>query len=113
MTQTFAPTLALSNIEYICLLMKGSPGQSQRWYLRRLHQYRFGFCGSGNFCAMYFGWRGHYRNRLFTDLAVGTRVVNPTSWSPHKKLSPLCSKMFLTVKGETYAQRAAVKIGLL
>ena len=111
MTQTFSPALALSNIEYICLLMRGSPGQSQRWYLRRLHQYRFGFCGSGNFCAMYFSRRGRYRDRLFIDLAVGARVS--MSWSPNKKLSPLCSKMFLTFEGEMYADRAAVKIGLL
>lgn len=110
MVQSFSPTLALSNIEYICLLMRFHPGESQRWYLRRLHQYRFGTPGLGSFCAMYFSRRHRYRGYLFTDFALSTRREQKDC--PLSRLIPAQSEMRLTTAGFAYAQRAMSKIGL-
>lgn len=102
------PVLALSNIEYLCLKMHAHPGMPARWYLRALHQYRFGTPGTGSWNAMYFSFSSGYRGRLFRDTAPKTRAARGA-------ITRSCSAVgsfVLSEEGKSYADRAAAKIGI-
>jgi hypothetical protein len=106
--QVNAPKLALSNIEYLCLKIAAHPGMPARWYLRALHQYRFGTPGNGSWNAIYFSPRGAYRGKLFIDEAPKDRAAN--GWITRK-----CSRrgdIQLLPMGLAKARIAAAKIGL-
>ena len=103
-----APSLALSNIEYLCLKMHARPGMPARWYLRALHSYRFGTPGTGAWNSMYFRTGGGYRGRLFRDTAPKTR---PCRGMITRSCSAIGS-FVLSGEGESYAARAAAKIGI-
>jgi hypothetical protein len=103
-----APTLALSNIEYLCLKIHAHPGRPARWYLRELHRYRFGTPGTGSWNAIYFSPCGRYRGKLFIDDAPKTRPARGT-------LTRSCSRrgaIRLLPAGVEKAKTAAAKIGL-
>jgi len=102
------PSLALNNIEFLCLKMHANPHRPARWYLRALHSYRFGTPGTGSWNAIYFRIGNGYRGRLFRDEAPKTRPcrgVNARSCSA-------IGSFLLTAEGESYAARAAAKIGI-
>lgn len=106
--QRYAKNLALSNIEYLCLKIAANPGMPARWYLRALHQYRFGNPSKGSWNAMYFSPRGAYRGRLFIDEAPKDRAAN--GW-----ITRTCSRrgnIQLLPEGVAKAKLAAAKIGL-
>jgi hypothetical protein len=106
--QVNVPNLALSNIEYLCLKMYTVPGMPARWYLRALHQYRFGTPGNGSWNAMYLNPRGHYRGKLFIDEAPKNKIACGM-------VTRTCSKkgqFRLMPAGMAYARRAAAKIGV-
>lgn len=108
MKQVNAPSLALSNIEYLCLKIAAHPGMPARWYLRALHQYRFGTPGAGSWNALYFSPRGVYRGKLFVDKAPKDRVA-------HGLVTWKCSRrgdIQLLPAGVLKAKTAAAKIGL-
>ena len=108
MKQVKYPSLSLSNIEYLCLKMHANPGMPGRWYLRALHQYRFGTPGDGSWNALYLSPRGSYRGKLFIDEAPKTKIA--CGMVTHN-----CSKrgqFRLMPAGMAYAQRAAAKIGI-
>lgn len=108
MKQVNAPKLALSNIEYLCLKIAAHPGMPARWYLRALHQYRFGTPGNGSWNALYFNPTGSYRGRLFIDEAPKVRATS--GWR-----SRTCSRrgsIQLLPEGVAKARTAAAKIGL-
>lgn len=108
MKQVNAPKLALSNIEYLCLKIAAHPGMPARWYLRALHQYRFGTPGDGSWNAVYFSPRGIYRGHLFID-------ESPKNRAAHGWITRTCStrgSIHLLPAGMTKAKLAAAKIGL-
>jgi hypothetical protein len=100
--------LKLNNIEFLCLKMASHPGMPGRWYLRQLHQYRFGTPGTGSWNALYLSPTGKYRGILFMDLAPKARTANGV-------FTQTCSKIGsfrLTPAGLDVASRARSKIGL-
>ena len=104
----YAKNLALSNIEYLCLKIAAHPGMPARWYLRALHQYRFGIPGKGSWNALYFSPRGIYRGHLFVDESPKDRAAN--GW-----ITKTCStrgSIHLLPAGLEKAKLAAAKIGL-
>ena len=108
MKQVNAPNLALNNIEYLCLKISAHPGMPARWYLRALHQYRFGTPGDGSWNAVYFSPRGTYRGWLFIDEAPKDRAAN--GW-----ITRTCSRrgdIQLLPAGFEKARIAAEKIGI-
>lgn len=108
MEQVTTPNLKLNGIEYLCLKMHLNPGKPARWYLRALHQYRFGTPGTGSWCAGYFSPRGRYRGLLFRDAAPKTRLVDGL-------LTKNCSsrgQFYLMGAGHARARAAAAKLGL-
>jgi hypothetical protein len=106
--QVNAPKLALSNIEYLCLKIAAHPGMPARWYLRALHQYRFGTPGAGSWNAIYFRAGGPYRGTLFIDEAVKVRVTR--SWD--RRFCSTRGSISLLPMGLAKARTAAAKIGL-
>lgn len=108
MQQVNTPSLALSNIEFLCLKIAAHPGMPARWYLRELHRYRFGTPGKGSWNAEYFSPRGPYRGRLFIDEAPKDRFASGF-------FTKLCSRrgdIRLLPAGVLKAQLAAAKIGI-
>ena len=102
--------LALSNIEYLCLKMAAHPGKSARWYLRALHTYRFGYPGTGSWCAIYLNPSGKYRYKYFIDHAQ--QSITYVRWTTGDALRSSCGSFKLTSVGLIVARQAAVKIGL-
>jgi len=103
-----APSLALNNVEFLCLKMHAHPGMPARWYLRALHSYRFGIPGTGSWNTMYFRVGNGYRGRLFRDTAPKTRLSRGMITRSHSAIG----SFLLTAEGESYAARAAAKIGI-
>jgi len=99
--------LKLNNIEFLCLKMAAHPGMPGRWYLRQLHQYRFGIPGTGSWNALYLSPRGKYRNLLFKNLAPEDRSGS----IDHRSCSKV-GQFHLTPAGEKVAAVARSKIGL-
>jgi hypothetical protein len=102
------PVLALNNIEFLCLKMHAHPGMPARWYLRALHQYRFGTPGVGSWNSMYFRIGYGYRGRLFRDTAP---KIRPARGAAIRSCSAVGS-FVLSEEGKSYAARAAAKIGI-
>lgn len=107
MDQIKTPNLKLTNIEFLCLKMAAHPGKSGRWYLRELHQYRFGTPGTGSWNALYLSPRGRYRNVLFLNTAPADRSGS----IDHRRCSKV-GQFQLTPAGRKVARRAGWKIGL-
>lgn len=103
------PTLALNNIEFLCLKMHAHPGKPARWYLRELHRYRFGTLGSGSWSAIYMSPSGGYQGWLFKDTAPKNREAR--GWMT-KKMCSSRGEFRLTDAGLVRAQLAAAKIGI-
>ncbi|MBT4188552.1 MAG: hypothetical protein HOE14_15270 [Gemmatimonadales bacterium] len=114
----------LNNLEYLALQMLVRPGQSGRFYLRKLHQYRFPIehktNPKSNFGAIYFAPSGKYFGKLWKDeakctapfhsfSAQGKRPQGPRGMS---YLRPVKSAWCLTAGGLGKALDAAAKIGL-
>ena len=100
--------LKLNNVEFLCLKMAAHPGMPGRWYLRQLHQYRFGTPGKGSWNAIYLSPRGRYCGVLFLDKAPKDKAAS--GWHTHT-----CSKkgqFHLLPAGEKVAAVARSKIGL-
>ena len=97
----FKPKVSLMGIEYLVLSIQSNPGKSQRWHLRRLHQYNHGtedFHNGGSNCS-YFSNK-IYRNVLWTDVAP--KDVHYTCFRPVDGWPSMKSKsaqMHLTRKG--------------
>jgi hypothetical protein len=118
------PASKLNNLEYLALQMLIRPGQSGRFYLRKLHQYRFPIehktNPKSNFGALYFAPSGRYFGKLWVDEAKCT--VRFYSFSARGKrqsvgdhltyLRPIKSQWHLTPAGLEKALNAAAKIGL-
>ena len=104
------PNVSLKCIEYLLLSIQSNPGRSQRFHLKRWHQYKYnrpdyhkGGHNNGFFTSK------SYRDVLWTDVApqdveyftaFGTRVKSKTS------------QMHLTSHGWYRANEARLKIGL-
>ena len=108
MNQVNAPSLALSNIEFLCLKMHSNPGMPGRWYLRALHQYRFGTPGDGSWNAIYLSPSGGYRRKYFWDVAPKTR--RSRGWRTKEQSTR--GEFRLLPAGTVVAIGAAAKIGL-
>ena len=108
MQQVNTPSLALNNIEFLCLKMAANPGQTGRWYLRELHRYRFGTLGEGSWNAIYMSPSGAYRGKLFVDTAPKVRVAH--GWK-HRNCSSVGDFVLLSA-GRKVAERAARKLGI-
>ena len=119
-----AANCKLNNLEYLALQMLIRPGQSGRFYLRKLHQYRFPIQHKShpksNFGAVYLAPSGKYFGKLWKDDAKCT--VDFYSFSARGKRpqgdrgliykKPVKSQGYLTPSGLDKALNAAVKIGL-
>lgn len=105
------PKTKLSGIEYLLVCIQSNPGKSQRYYLRRLHQYRYGYPDpyKGGSNAGYFR-SPSYKNVLWVDQAE-KNILCEAAWS-RPKFKPKSSKMVLTKKGFNRANEARIKIGL-
>lgn len=104
------PSVKLSGIEYLLVCMQSNPGQSQRYYLRRLHEYKWGRPDyhKGGTCCGYFT-HSSYRGRLFEDEAPkNSRGRVWLGWKPKSS----CAQMHLTRAGWSRANRARLKLGL-
>ena len=104
------PNVSLKCIEYLLLSIQSNPGRSQRFHLKRWHQYKYnrpdfhkGGHNNGFFTSP------SYRDVLWTDVApqdveyfsaFGTRVKSKSS------------QMHLTIRGWNRANEARQKIGL-
>lgn len=104
------PKTALSGIEYLLVCIQANPGRSQRYYLRRLYEYKHNsidpHSGATN-CGYFTNPR--YRGRLFEDAAPkNTRGRIWLGWKPKARTS----QMHLTSAGNRRANEARAKIGL-
>ena len=104
------PNVSLKCIEYLLLSIQSNPGRSQRFHLKRWHQYKYnrpdfhkGGHNNGFFTSP------SYRDVLWTDVApqdveyfsaFGTRAKSKSS------------QMHLTIRGWNRANEARQKIGL-
>lgn len=104
------PNVRLTGIEYLLVCMQANPGQSQRYYLRRLHKYKRGKPDptGGSRCCGYFT-SDSYRDVLWHDTAP--KNSRGRMWLGYKA-KPSCSAMHLTSKGHRRANDARIKIGL-
>ena len=101
-------------IEYLVLSIQSNPGRSQRWHLRRLHQYKHGtedWHNGGSNCAYF--TNKIYRNVLWTDVSpkeVKYGCCSPVvGWPAMKSKS---AQMHLTRRGLSRANRIREKLGL-
>ena len=104
------PNVSLKCIEYLLLSIQSNPGRSQRWHLKRWHQYKYnrpdfhkGGHNNGFFTSR------SYRNVLWTDVAP--QDVEYPVWLGHRKKSK-SAQMHLTIRGWNRANEARKKIGL-
>ena len=94
------PNVRLTGIEYLLVCIQANPGQSQRYYLRRLHQYKHGTPDpTGGSRGVGYFTSDSYRDVLWRDQAP-------------KKPKPSCSAMYLNSRGHQRADIARVKLGL-
>ena len=116
-----AANCKLNNLEYLALQMLIRPGQSGRFYLRKLHQYRFPIGPRrSNFCARYLAPCGKYFGVLWQDDAKCTvdfysfsaRGKRPQASRGMQYQKPVKSEWHLTSAGLEKALDAAAKIGL-
>jgi hypothetical protein len=104
------PNVRLTGIEYLLICMQANPGQSQRYYLRRLYRYKHGTAdptagsrGSGYFTSE------SYRGVLWYDSAE-KNSRGRTFFGYKPKAS--CSRMHLNSRGHRRADIARAKLGL-
>jgi len=104
------PNVKLSGIEYLLVCIQSNPGQSQRYYLRRLYTYRHGkpdHHNGGSSCG-YFTSKS-YRDVLWHDAAAKDSIAR--TWLGSKPKSH-CGQMHLTPAGNRRANKARQKLGL-
>ena len=104
------PNVRLTGIEYLLVCMQANPGRSQRYYLRRLYEYKHGTAdptggsrGSGYFTSE------SYRGVLWYD-AAPKNSHGRTFFGYRPK--PSCSQMYLNSRGHHRANIARAKLGL-
>ena len=123
------PKVKLKGIEYLLLAIQSNPGKSQRYYLRRLYQYKWGvpsYNNGGNNNGYFTS--PSYRNVLWYDDSKGSQVrygctksVNSMFGSytgndyrgyPRYAYRSKCSVMKLTLSGHERANEVREKLGL-
>ena len=104
------PNVSLKCIEYLLLSIQSNPGRSQRFHLKRWHQYKYnrpdyhkGGHNNGFFTSR------SYRDVLWTDVAP--RDVEYPCFLGHRFKSK-SAQMYLTIRGWNRANEARKKIGL-
>ena len=104
------PNVRLTGIEYLLVCMQANPGRSQRYYLRRLYEYKHGTAdptggsrGSGYFTSE------SYRGVLWYDAAP--KNSHGRTFSGYRP-KPSCSQMYLNSRGDHRANIARAKLGL-
>ena len=104
------PNVSLKCIEYLIISIQSNPGQSQRFHLRRWHQYKYnrpdfhkGGHNNGFFTSP------SYRDIIWTDVAP--QDVKYETWSRVAKKSK-SSQMHLTSCGWNRANKVREKLGL-
>ena len=123
------PKVKLKGIEYLLLAIQSDPGKSQRHYLRRLYQYKWGVSSynNGGTNNGYFT-SPSYRNVLWYDDSKGTQVRygcnlsvnsmfggytgNDYGGYPRYAYRSKCSVMKLTLSGHERANEVRKKLGL-
>ena len=129
MEPTKQPQVKLKGIEYLLLAIQSEPGKSQRHYLRRLHQYKYGVedYHKGGTCCGYF-ISPSYRDVLWHDTSQREGVkrvryecfssVNESYYSPscsgytRRSFRTKASRMHLTWAGWIRANEVRQKLGL-
>ena len=104
------PRVSLRCIEYLLLSIQSRPGRSQRFHLRRWHQYKYnapdfhnGGHNNGFFTSK------SYRDVLWTDVSPQD-VVYESSWARYTKSKS--AQLHLTYPGWIRANKSRIKIGL-
>ena len=118
------PQVKLKGIEYLLLAIQSDPGKSQRHYLRRLYQYKWGVpsYNNGGTNNGYFTSQS-YRGVLWYDASYGQAKyecmmsVNSvfrsyTSSKGSYAYRSTCSAMRLTSRGHKRANEVRKKLGL-
>ena len=119
------PKVKLKGIEYLLLAIQSDPGKSQRHYLRRLYQYKWGVpsYNNGGTNNGYFTSES-YRNVLWYDSSLGEQVkyecmmsINSVFRSYESRKGSYaykskCSAMRLTSRGHKRANEVRKKLGL-
>jgi hypothetical protein len=113
----------LNGIEYLLLVIQSAPGESQRYYLRRLHIYQYGrpdFHKGGTNSGYFIS--PSYRNVTWNDHAP--KEVTYPCWCPVDDrlhipgggwlggIRSKCAQMHLTRSGWERANKSRQKIGL-
>ena len=104
------PNVRLTGIEYLLVCMQANPGRSQRYYLRRLYEYKHGTPDptGGSHGVGYFTSES-YRDVLWYDAAPkNSRGRTCFGYRP----KPSCSSMHLKLAGHRRADTARAKIEL-
>ena len=104
------PKTSLSGIEYLLVCMQANPGRSQRYYLRRLYEYKHNSIdphNGGTNCGYF--TNPSYRCVLFEDVAP--KNSRGRTWLGTKPKAHI-SQMQLTLAGHRRANAAREKIGL-
>ena len=104
------PNVKLKCIEYLLLSIQSNPGRSQRFHLKRWHQYKYsrpdfhkGGHNNGFFTSCY------YRDVLWTDVAPQDVTYDSAFGNKTKSKS---AQLHLTYPGWIRANSARIKIGL-
>jgi hypothetical protein len=104
------PNVRLTGIEYLLVCIQANPGQSQRYYLRRLYQYKHGTPDpTGGSRGVGYFTSDSYRDVLWRDKAP--KNSRGRIWNGYKP-KPSCSAMYLTRAGQLRANAGRAKIGL-
>jgi len=101
---------SLSGIEYLLVCIQANPGRSQRYYLRRLYEYKHNTIdphNGGTNCGYFTS--SSYRGVLFQDVAP--KNSRGRVWLGYKPKAST-SQMQLTPAGHRRANAARAKIGL-
>ena len=118
------PQVKLKGIEYLLLAIQSDPGTSQRHYLRRLYQYKWGVpsYNNGGTNNGYFTSQS-YRGVLWYDtshgqvkyecmMSVNSVFRSYTSSKGSYAYRSTCSAMRLTSRGHKRANEVRKKLGL-
>jgi len=104
------PNVKLSGIEYLLVCIQSNPGRSQRYYLRRLYEYKHGTPDptGGSRGVGYFTSKS-YRGVLWYDAAPkNSRGRTFLGYKP----KPSSSRIHLNNRGHRRADTARAKLGL-
>jgi len=117
MVPTNKPQNKLKGIEYLLLSIQSHPGKSQRFHLRRLHQYQWGrpdYHKGGTNCGYFRSMS--YRDVVWTDNAP--QNVKYNAYCPidgfvgNMARKSKSAEMHLTIYGQERANKVRVKLGL-